>query len=564
VPQALGSIRPYLFLLVLCLGLYLPGLFTLPPIDRDEALFAQASRQMLEDDDFVRIQFQERSRHKKPVGIYWLQALAVKLTGTLDKKKIWPYRLPSQLGATLAVFSCLYFGKRLFNGRTAFLAAGLLASSLLLVVEAHQATTDAMLLAFIMIAQGALALVYISSQRQKTVSAGVAMAFWIAQGVGILLKGPMITLVSVLTIGCLVAADRKIRWLWLLRPIWGFPLVLLIVSPWMISIYQATGGAFFADAVGSDLLPKIFSGQESHGAPPGYYIFLLMLTFWPGSLFVWPALWAARKQRQTWHIRFCLAWIIPNWILFELLPTKLPHYVMPTYPAIALLTAWAVERVVTGEIALMKSKLARVGYWAWCIAALFLVGTIVGGTRYLTGGFPLPLILPLVTVGFLVITLRRHIIEHDLRKILISAMVGTVFVVGPIFQYVLPGIEPLWLSRTIAETVEEISQRSPAKPVRVAAVGYHEPSLVFLCGTETELTSPEGAAVFLAEPAPNAKSPHIIAVVTDDHMVAFNKNMEQLNHQVRQERIIRGFNYTKGRWETLHLFTSKSLFMNSR
>ncbi len=58
--------------------LFLPGFFTIPPIDRDEVRFAQATKQMVESGDFVDIRFQDDVRYKKPVGIYWMQAAALK------------------------------------------------------------------------------------------------------------------------------------------------------------------------------------------------------------------------------------------------------------------------------------------------------------------------------------------------------------------------------------------------------------------------------------------------------------------------------------------------------
>src|ERR1700760_1465672 len=80
----------------------LPGLLAVPPLDRDESRFAQATAQMLEDGDFVVIRFQDAPRFKKPVGIHWLQALSVKAFSKPEARKIWAYRLPSLLGAMLA------------------------------------------------------------------------------------------------------------------------------------------------------------------------------------------------------------------------------------------------------------------------------------------------------------------------------------------------------------------------------------------------------------------------------------------------------------------------------
>src|SRR3954470_7936370 len=97
---------PWLGLLALCLAVYLPGLASLPPTDRDEARFAQASRQMAETGDLVRIQFQNEPRNKKPILLYWAQAATAALAGEAPaegRPAILPYRLPSAAGASIAV-----------------------------------------------------------------------------------------------------------------------------------------------------------------------------------------------------------------------------------------------------------------------------------------------------------------------------------------------------------------------------------------------------------------------------------------------------------------------------
>src|SRR4051812_1626267 len=73
----LSHARAVTFLLVCGLLFFLPGFFNIPPIDRDETRFAQATKQMVETGDFVDIRFQDDVRYKKPVGIYWLQAAVV-------------------------------------------------------------------------------------------------------------------------------------------------------------------------------------------------------------------------------------------------------------------------------------------------------------------------------------------------------------------------------------------------------------------------------------------------------------------------------------------------------
>src|SRR5579863_8280809 len=132
--SGLAGWRPYLLLGLLCLCLYIPGIAAIPVTDRDEARFAQATRQMLETGDFLRIRFRDEARNNKPAGIYWLQALAVGAVSTAASTAIWPYRIPSLLGGMAAVLLIFGFGAGLLRGatrprRTAAIAAVLLASA---------------------------------------------------------------------------------------------------------------------------------------------------------------------------------------------------------------------------------------------------------------------------------------------------------------------------------------------------------------------------------------------------------------------------------------------------
>src|SRR6202051_4319115 len=94
-----SHVRAVAFLTLCGLLLFLPGFFNIPPIDRDEPRFAQATKQMVETSDFVDIRFQDEVRYKKPVGIYWLQSAVVETATKLGlpraEVRLWPYRGPS-------------------------------------------------------------------------------------------------------------------------------------------------------------------------------------------------------------------------------------------------------------------------------------------------------------------------------------------------------------------------------------------------------------------------------------------------------------------------------------
>jgi 4-amino-4-deoxy-L-arabinose transferase-like glycosyltransferase len=157
--------------LVLTLAALLPGTIRLPPIDRDESRYAQATKQMLETKDFVRIRFQDEPRNKKPAGIHWLQAAAVSVISP-EAKAIWIFRLPSVLGVLLAVGLTMSIARRLYDPMTATLAGGFVGAGLLTQVMGQQATTDGALLAAAVAAQGALTLAYVRQRRGELVRPG--------------------------------------------------------------------------------------------------------------------------------------------------------------------------------------------------------------------------------------------------------------------------------------------------------------------------------------------------------------------------------------------------------
>ena len=95
--------RALVVLAIVSVIAFVPGIFQIPPVDRDEARFAQATKQMIETGDYVDIRFQDEVRYKKPVGIYWLQAAVVKTAEAVGvpraRTRIWLYRIPSLAGA---------------------------------------------------------------------------------------------------------------------------------------------------------------------------------------------------------------------------------------------------------------------------------------------------------------------------------------------------------------------------------------------------------------------------------------------------------------------------------
>src|SRR5205809_3483859 len=192
--------RAIVFLLLCGIVLFLPGFFNIPAIDRDEARFAQATKQMVESGDFVDIRFQDDVRYKKPVGIYWLQAAVVETASSLGlpraQLRIWLYRIPSLIGAIGAVLLTYWAALAFVTRRGAFLASLMMATCLLLGVEVRLAKTDAMLLICCVAAMGVMARAYLTQSTGRDSPWGHALVLWTALAAGLLLKGPLLLMVA--------------------------------------------------------------------------------------------------------------------------------------------------------------------------------------------------------------------------------------------------------------------------------------------------------------------------------------------------------------------------------
>ncbi len=547
LPNIFEKRRSLLFILtVFCLFLYLPGITVLPPFDRDESRFVQASKQMLETDNFIDIRFQNQPRYKKPVGIYWLQSAAVALFAGDDLQTLWAYRLPSLLAAISGILLLFYFGDKLFCRRTGFLAAFLLASSILLVIEAHLAKTDAALFLCTIITQGSLAVIYLQKEEKYS---RYSLMFWLGLAAGILIKGPLLPVVNGLTILALLITDSNRTWLKQLHFKRGIPLVCLIVLPWLIAIYFISDGAFFTKSIGHDLLAKVAGGRESHGAWPGYYLLLATVTLFPASLFLLPSLYAILKRKKNAAVRFCLAWLVPNWLLMELVPTKLMHYVLPLYPALALLIA---DRLIgENNDDYFAGKTALFGYGFWGIIGLVFGGVALYAPISFGSGIDIATILAALA-AICIVVLGAYFLRHRewLKAVLATSLLGGIFY-GLLLQFVIPGLETIWLSPRIVAQIEQY--RGDRSGVPAVVTGFDEPSLVFLLGTDTQFASGKDAARYLLAQMDKGTQP--IAVVEEKDMAPFEGVFHQAAITLPANiGKVAGLNYSKGHWKNFTFY----------
>jgi len=530
-------------IIIVALFCFLPGLTSIDPVDRDEARFAQASRQMLETGDFVDIRFQDQTRYKKPIGIYWLQVTAAEIVGDGAASPIWVYRLPSLLGALAAALLTWWTALALASRRAALLAGLVMAASLLLVVEAHLAKTDAVLLATVLLAHGALARIWLADGDRPYL--GLAALFWTAIGLGILVKGPIILLVTGLTVAILMAAGGR-RGLARRLAAWrGLAWAAALVAPWFVAITMASGGSFVAESVGGDMLAKVFSVRESHGAPPGTYALLLFISFWPGAAYLALGAPFIRDNGRRPAILFSLAWALPTWIVFELIATKLPHYVLPTYPALAILAATSIDE---GAVRVRGWLGHVVGFNIVAVPLGFSIGVPI--LFYLFEGR-----LPATAVGVFLCAVIAATLAWWLLAVkgraatsVVTSLAAAALLYIGMFGIAFPEMTSI---RVASRLVEAGRAAVSCSEPEFAVAGLGEPSLVFAAGTRTPLTGGDGAADFLAVGGCRVAFVELRALQT------FQSRAEDLGISVEKKGAVSGYNIGRPRPVTLELYVNK-------
>jgi 4-amino-4-deoxy-L-arabinose transferase-like glycosyltransferase len=546
---AASHLRAVAVLAVISFASFLPGFFQIPPVDRDEPRFAQATKQMIETGDYVDIRFQDETRYKKPIGIYWLQAAAVAMAEAAGvpgaTTSIGIYRIPSLIGGIAAVLVTYWAALAFVSRRAALMAGAMMATSILLGVEARLAKTDAMLLLTSVAALGAMGRTYLMEEGDRATHlppAAVATIFWTAIAAGILIKGPMILMFAGFAAVALIATDRSARWVWRLKPAIGVPFALALVMPWLVAILIRSGGSFLTDALGEDMFAKVTTAQETHGMPPGYYFVVFWETFFPGAMLAGlavPAVWRARTEPGC---KLLLAWLVPAWIALELVPTKLPHYVLPLYPALAILIAgvvdshslsrnrWLVRGTIWWFILMMVVALLlialqivvgqRLGLWTWSFAAAAVIFSLFAWLLYEVDGAEASLV----------------------RATAASLMLGFAA-----YGATFPGLRGLFPSVSLTNYMHSAGC---ADPVAVTA-GFHEPSLVFLAGTSTNHGVGSSAADFLLG------GPCRFAFVDSRQERAFVQRADAIGLRYATGPRVEGFNFSSGQAVTIATYRSE-------
>ena len=520
------------FVLFFTLLFFIQGVVKLPVMDRDEARFATASKTMMETKNFVDIKMQDEVRYKKPVGIYWLQSISNYFFGNPPYDMIWVYRLPSTIGIILSIFLIYNFVKKEYNHKDALLCAYFLILPILTISEAHQAKTDGCLFLTVIMSN----LILAKGLKDKSLNLSKKLFFWCTSAVGILIKGPIIFVFTILPL-CILSIFKKKNYFEVIWTVRGFLLFLLISVPWFVAITIISDGLFWHESAINDLFNKVKSGQESHGFPPGYYSILMLLMFWPGVIFIPILLKKISEDFKLFFLKrdheiFIFLWFVVPLILYELIPTKLPHYIFPSYAALSILLSLIKEKNNFYGIT-QKFSFFILCFYPIC----FLVAQIFIVYEYSNIDRNLWLITLLGTCTLVILIINFY--KKNIFRLIFSACLFQSIVYFSAVYYLIPKLETLWISKKISSFIDNKINDVD----KVLLYGFNEPSLTFL-------TSHKAIKKNIID-YDLKKDEKVLYIVTSKHSSFIKKN--SFNEFKLIEKF-KGFNYSQGKKVEINFF----------
>ncbi len=531
-----------LFICLLAIISFFSTINILPPLDRDEARYIQSTVQMIESGDFFNINFLDNPRLKKPPGIYWLQAfssVSVKNLFLLEKPPLWSFRLPSAIAASLSILFVYLLGNIIFGRLQGIIAALLFLSVPIVIIEANIAKTDSVLSCITLAIIYLLAKVIFFKNNKKNLSSLYIYLGWLLLGFSFLIKGPITFIIIFLLVMSFKIIERDFV-LSSIKPIYGLILFTIICAPWFIFIFTGNNADYMIGDIKKDFLEKIYSVQESHGAPPGAYIISLFISAWPLAIFLLPTVVWSYLNRKEKSIKFLLCYILPSWIVFELIPTKLLHYLLPLIPGLTLLTAAMIVESIKNNNFLMEFNKRILNIYTFF--PIIGIGTIIIVIGYLGIefgiGFSKEVILIILIFLLIGIFAIYNFYYLNYLRAFFIASIGTILAINLFMLFVPNQTQKIWISERIYEEIENKNLNHSS-----ILFGYSEPSLVYRLGSKTKIA---GNTIDVINFIKNHKVDYII--IENQYLDEFKILSKENNINFKNiSKSISGFNYSKGK-----------------
>jgi 4-amino-4-deoxy-L-arabinose transferase-like glycosyltransferase len=338
-PDAALPVRGAALLLALTAALLLLRQGQVPLVGPDEPRYARVAVEMSRSGDLVTPTLQGIPWLEKPALYYWMAAAAFRAFGETETAA----RLPSLAAALLMTGVTALVGARLYGGAAGLHAGFALGTCLLIFIYGRAASMDMLLAANVTASTGLLALAALGIAGRLAVPAAFVFA-----ALATLAKGPLGALLPALAAGGYVLAARDWRFLRRLAAPTGWALFLLVAAPWYVLVMRAEGRAFVDTFLLDHNLQRFTSTIHRHPGPFVYYLPVMLAGLFPWSGLLIPALAIVRPGTSRADL-FVLSWLALPLVFFSLAGSKLPGYILPCLPPLALWIGRAADRMVTGD-----------------------------------------------------------------------------------------------------------------------------------------------------------------------------------------------------------------------
>ncbi len=333
--------------------LLLIGLGDIGLTDRDEGSNAEAAREMLETGDWISPTLNYEPRYAKPAFVYWVISSAYALFGVNE----FTARLPSAVfGLGLLVLQYLFL-HRWFGPAIAFCGSLILLLNAEFVGIHRMVLTDPELVFFTTLATYSFWAGFHGEGRDRH----MLWLFYLGMALAMLAKGPVGIIIPLLAVIPYLTLTRQwTRYFAQGKPAVGWTVFLVIAAPWYLAMF-AIHGADYAAAAHANTTGRFANPMEGHGGTLLFYIPILLVGFFPWSGFLPVALYQSLKEWKRYRsgekmaqgedglLLFSALWVLGIFLFFTISATRLPHYILPLYPAASLLAAALWSRFLRGE-----------------------------------------------------------------------------------------------------------------------------------------------------------------------------------------------------------------------
>lgn len=334
-------IQDIIFLLVILVGIFAILLGTRPLNTPDEGRYAEIAREMLTNGNYITPYLNHLVFFDKPPLMYWLMAASMNIFGV----GIWAVRLIPALFALLGCLMTFFTCHQLYNRRIAWLASIIQATSLLYFALAHYINMD-MAIA-VLISMSLQSFLLAINQTQKAGRWYLYLAY-IFSALAVLTKGLIGFVLPVMIIGCwVVYCNQWSQLKKIISPI-GFVIFFIIVLPWYILVQQSNP-EFFSYFFIFEQFTRFIGHEFNNVQPVLFYIPIILLGMLPWTVFTVPALkfswpkWSNRIKEK--NAMLLLLWVIVITIFFSIPQSKISSYILPIFPALAMLTAVYINHI---------------------------------------------------------------------------------------------------------------------------------------------------------------------------------------------------------------------------